>query len=117
VVSCGLFSPHINGIAVPMWSPQYQTYVLVTIGVLAAMYDEQRLHDEVAPVLLKLAAAIEPLVQNADGGLVAVRPAGNNKKTIRPEGTHELEAGARRTGPARELRAADGRRRQGQAPA
>lgn len=118
VVSCGLFSPHINGIAVPMWSPQYQTYVMVTIGVLAAMYDEQRLHDEIAPVLLKLAGSIEPLVQNADGGLVAVRPsASNNKKTIRPEGMHELEAGARRAGPARELRAADGRHRQGQAPA
>ncbi|AVT77552.1 helix-turn-helix domain-containing protein [Rhodopseudomonas palustris] len=118
VVSCGLFSPHINGIAVPIWSPQYQTYVMVTIGVLAAMYDEQRLHDEVAPALLKLAAAIEPLVQNADGGLVAVRPSGNNnKKTIRPEGMNELEAGARRAGPARELRAADGRHRQGQAPA
>lgn len=118
VVSCGLFSPHINGIAVPIWSPQYQTYVMVTIGVLAAMYDEQRLHDEVAPALLKLAAAIEPLVQNADGGLVAVRPSGNNnKKTIRPEGMNELEAGARRASPARELRAADGRHRQGQAPA
>ena len=118
VVSCGLFSPHINGIAVPIWSPQYQTYVMVTIGVLAAMYDEQRLHDEVAPARLKLAAAIEPLVQNADGGLVAVRPSGNNnKKTIRPEGMNELEAGARRAGPARELRAADGRHRQGQAPA
>ncbi|NEV80452.1 IclR family transcriptional regulator [Rhodopseudomonas sp. BR0C11] len=118
VVSCGLFSPHINGIAVPIWSPQYQTYVMVTIGVLAAMYDEQRLHDEVAPALLKLASAIEPLVQNADGGLVAVRPSGNNnKKTIRPEGMNELEAGARRAGPARELRAADGRHRQGQAPA
>ncbi|ACF02442.1 transcriptional regulator, IclR family [Rhodopseudomonas palustris TIE-1] len=118
VVSCGLFSPHINGIAVPIWSPQYQTYVMVTIGVLAAMYDEQRLHDEVAPMLLKLAGTIEPLVQNADGGLVAVRPAGNNnKKTIRPEGMNELEAGARRAGPARELRAADGRHRQGQAPA
>ncbi|MFT3941607.1 IclR family transcriptional regulator [Rhodopseudomonas sp.] len=118
VVSCGLFSSHINGIAVPIWSPQYQTYVMVTIGVLAAMYDEQRLHDEVAPALLKLAAAIEPLVQNADGGLVAVRPSGNNnKKTIKPEGMNELEAGARRAGPARELRAADGRHRQGQAPA
>lgn len=118
VVSCGLFSPHINGIAVPIWAPQYQTYVMVTIGVLAAMYDEQRLHDEIAPLLLKLAGSIEPLVQNADGGLVAVRPAGsNNKKTIRPEEMHELEAGARRTGPARDLRAADGRRRQGQAPA
>jgi len=117
VVSTGLFSPHICGIAAPMWSPLYQTYVVVTIGLLSAMYDEQRLHDEVAPVLLKLAATVEPLVQNADGGLVAVRSAAANKKTIRPEETNELEAGARRAGPARDLRAADGRRRQGQAPA
>ena len=40
VIACGLWSPHINGIAVPMWSPQYQTYVVVTIGLLSAMYDE-----------------------------------------------------------------------------
>ena len=33
-----LWSPHINGLAVPMWSPQYQTFVVVTIGLLAAMY-------------------------------------------------------------------------------
>jgi DNA-binding IclR family transcriptional regulator len=116
VVSCGLFSPHINGIAVPMWSPLYQTYVVVTIGLLSGMYDEQRLHDDVAPLLLKLAGTIEPLVQNSEGGLIAVRSSANNKK-IGPEEANELEAGARRTGPARELRAADGRRRQGQAPA
>ena len=33
VVACGLWSPHINGLAVPMWSPQYQTFVVVTIGL------------------------------------------------------------------------------------
>ncbi len=32
VVACGLWSPHINGLAVPLWSPQYQTFVVVTIG-------------------------------------------------------------------------------------
>src|SRR5579871_5621095 len=42
VVACGLWSPHINGVAVPLWSPQYQTVVAVTIGLLAAMYDEKR---------------------------------------------------------------------------
>ena len=26
VIACGLWSPHINGLAVPVWSPQYQTY-------------------------------------------------------------------------------------------
>ena len=51
VVACGLWSPHINGLAVPLWSPQYQTFVVVTIGLLSAMYDEKRLHREVAPPL------------------------------------------------------------------
>src|ERR1700753_1373225 len=56
VVACGLWSPHINGLAVPLWSPQYQTFVVVTIGLLSAIYDEQRLHKEVAPPLLALSA-------------------------------------------------------------
>lgn len=116
VTACGLWSPHINGIATPMWSPQYQTYVVVNIGLLSAMYDEQRMHDEVAPVLSQLARVIDALVQNADSGLVAVPPS-NNKKLASEDLTHDLEAGARRAGPPRSLRAADGRRRQGQAPA
>jgi DNA-binding IclR family transcriptional regulator len=123
VTACGLFSPHINGIAAPMWSPQYQTYVVVTIGLLAGMYDEQRLHDEVAPVLLELSGIVGGLVLNAEGGLgnaaieQQIRPASNNKKILRTEDTHDLEAGTRRPRPARSLRAPDGRRRQGQAPA
>lgn len=117
VVCCGQFSPHINGVAVPMWSPQYQTFVVANIGLLAAMYDEQRLHDEVAPLLLQLAASIQPVIQNADSGLIAVRPSGHQKKTTGAEGMNDVEAGTRRAGPARSLRAADGRRRQGQAPA
>ena len=52
VVACGLWSPHIDGLAVPLWSPQYQTFVVATIGLLSAMYDEKRLHKEVAPRLL-----------------------------------------------------------------
>src|SRR5712671_6860356 len=58
VVACGLWSPHINGLAIPLWSPQYQTYVVATIGLLSAMYDEKRLHREVAPPMLELGAAI-----------------------------------------------------------
>ena len=58
VVACGLWSPHINGLAVPLWSPQYQTFVVVTIGLLSAMYDEKRLHREVAPLMLELGAAV-----------------------------------------------------------
>src|SRR5260370_1166489 len=71
VVACGLWSPHINGLAAPLWSPQYQTFVVVTIGLLSAMYDEKRLHKEVAPRLLDLAVAVGGLPEGAEGG---VRP-------------------------------------------
>jgi hypothetical protein len=124
VIANGLWSPHINGIAMPLWSPQYQTYVAVTIGLLSAMYDEQRMHDEVAPLLLKLGADISRLIQNAeigfydDGSELTPRPAMiHNQNKMTPGEMHGLEAGTRRTVPARNLRAADGRRRQGQAPA
>jgi len=66
VVVCGLWSPHINGLAVPLWSPQYQTYVVVTIGLLSAAYDEKRLHRDVAPKLLELSAAIGAMLENGD---------------------------------------------------
>jgi len=124
VIASGLWSPHINGIAMPLWSPQYQTYVAVTIGLLSAMYGEQRMHEEVAPHLLKLGADISGLIQNADigfyddGSELTPRPAmAHNQKKISTGETHGLEAGTRRTSPAPSLRAADGRRRQGQAPA
>ncbi|MGV7217351.1 IclR family transcriptional regulator [Bradyrhizobium sp. UFLA05-112] len=118
VVTCGLWSPHINGVAVPMWSPQYQTVVVVTIGLLAAMYDEERLHSEVAPLMVKLGKAVGDLLEGAEGDFLnnrlerkpiamAVR---NNNKPIAPEGLNELEAGTRRARPARSLRAGDGRR-------
>ncbi len=68
VVACGLWSPHINGLAVPLWSPQYQTYVVVTIGLLSAMYDEKRLHKEVAPRLLELSAAIAVMLEGGEAG-------------------------------------------------
>lgn len=64
-MACGLWSPHINGVAVPMWSPQYQTVVVVTIGLLAAMYDEERLHSEVAPLMVKLGKAVGDLLEGA----------------------------------------------------
>src|SRR5437763_9923058 len=73
VVACGLWSPHINGLAVPLWSPQYQTFVVVTIGLLAAMYDEKRLHKEVAPQMLELGATIGSLLEGADGELFSNR--------------------------------------------
>ena len=118
VVACGLWSPHINGLAVPLWSPQYQTFVVVTIGLLSAMYDEKRLHQEVAPRILELSAAIGSLLEGADGEMfgdraqakplpVAIR---KNNKIIKTEDVNELEAGARRPRPARSLRPRDGRR-------
>jgi DNA-binding IclR family transcriptional regulator len=116
VVACGLWSPHINGLAVPLWSPQYRTFVVVTIGLLAAMYDEKRLHKEVAPRILELSAAIGGLLDGDDGELFGhpahgkPLPASNNNKIIKAEERNELEAGARRPRPARSVRAGDGRR-------
>src|SRR6202035_2425542 len=117
VVACGLWSPHINGLAVPLWSPQYQTFVVVTIGLLAAMYDEKRLHREVAPRLLELGVAIGGMLEGADGELFSDRAQNkplpvptHNNKIIKTEDTNELEAGARRPRPARSVRARDGRR-------
>jgi DNA-binding IclR family transcriptional regulator len=117
VVACGLWSPHINGLAVPLWSPQYQTFVVLTIGLLSAMYDEKRLHKEVAPRLLELGAAIGSMLEGADGDIFSNRmqsqplpvPTQNNK-IIKTEDMNELEAGARRPRPARSVRARDGRR-------
>jgi DNA-binding IclR family transcriptional regulator len=58
IVGCGLFSPHINGIAAPVWSSRYKTFVVATIGLSSAAYDEERLHEEVAPGLLELSGSI-----------------------------------------------------------
>ena len=118
VVACGLWSPHINGLAVPLWSPQYQTFVVVTIGLRAAMYDEKRLHKEVAPQMLELSVAVGSLLGGADSDIftngLSSRPLAeatrNNKKIIKTEETNELEAGTRRPRSARILRARDGRR-------
>src|SRR6516225_668246 len=117
VTACGLWSPHINGLAVPLWSPQYQTFVVVTIGLLAAMYDERRLHREVAPPMIELGRAVGELFEGAEGELfnnrlerksLPVRT--NNNKIIKTEETNDLEARTRRPRSARSLRARDGRR-------
>lgn len=118
VTACGLWSPHINGLAVPIWSPQYQTFVVITIGLLSAMYDEQRLHAEVAPPMLALGRSLASLMEGAEGDVfnnrISRKPVAmavhNNNKPINSEGVDELEAGARRARPARSLRAGDGRR-------
>jgi DNA-binding IclR family transcriptional regulator len=118
VVACGLWSPHINGVAVPLWSPQYQTIVVVSIGLLAAMYDENRLHSEVAPLMLDLGRTVAMLLEGAEGDLFNNRlerkampmTAQNNNRPLRSGGLKELEAGSQRTRPARSVRAGDGRR-------
>ncbi|WP_038955180.1 IclR family transcriptional regulator [Bradyrhizobium japonicum] len=118
VVACGLWSPHINGLAVPIWSPQYQTFVVITIGLLSSMYDEQRLHAEVAPLMLALGRSLGSLLEGAEGDVFSNRlsrkpvamAVHNNNKPINSEGVNELEAGTRRARPARSLRAGDGRR-------
>jgi DNA-binding IclR family transcriptional regulator len=115
VVACGLWSPHINGLAVPLWSPQYQTFVVVTIGLLAAMYDEKRLHREVAPAMIELGAAIGGLLEGADADIFAGRLAqkpltARAEKIKNAEETNDLEARTRRPRSARSLRARDGRR-------
>src|ERR1700739_4867794 len=118
VVACGLWSPHINGLAVPLWSPQYQTFVVVTIGLLSAMYDEKRLHMEVAPQRVGLGAAVGALLENAEGDIFNSRlerksltvRTNNNNRAITTEDTNELEAGTRRPRPARSVRARDGGR-------
>ncbi|MDD1528301.1 transcriptional regulator [Bradyrhizobium sp. WBOS7] len=118
VVACGLWSPHINGLALPIWSPQYQTFVVITIGLLSAMYDEERLHAEVAPLMLELGRSLGGLLEGAEGDVfnsrIPRKPVAmavhNNNKPIHSEGVNELEAGTRRARPARSLRAGDGRR-------
>jgi DNA-binding IclR family transcriptional regulator len=118
VVACGSWSPHINGLAVPLWSPQYQTFVVVTIGLLSAMYDEARLHSEVAPAMLELGAAIAGMLDNSDTELFHNRLQGsphpatmreNNKITATGD-ANELEAGTRRSRAPRGIGARDGRR-------
>jgi DNA-binding IclR family transcriptional regulator len=125
VVACGLWSPHINGLAVPLWSPQYQTFVVVTIGLLAAMFDEAGLHREVAVPMIELARTIGSLLDAGEGDVFNNRmerrplsvPAKNSVKTpetlretVGTEQTNELEAGTRRARSARSVRARDGRR-------
>ena len=117
VVACGLWSPHINGLAVPLWSPQYQTFVVVTIGLLSAMYDENRLHKDVAPLMIELGVAVGALLEGGEVDLfnnrlerkaIPVRP--DNNKIVKTEETNDLEARTRRARSARSVRARDGRR-------
>ena len=117
VVACGLWSPHINGLAVPLWSPQYQTFVVVTIGLFRRCMTRSGCTRRSRRRLLELSAAIGGMLEGADGELFSDRieskplpvPTHNNK-IIKTEDTNELEAGTRRPRPARSVRARDGRR-------
>lgn len=120
VISCGLWNPHISGISVPLWSPHYRDYLVLTIGLLSAMYDERRLRDEVGPRLLQLSSAVLKLSDSVEENPFV--DAASPRKQKRPhvssgvrEIVHELEAGAGRAGAPRGLHAPDGRRRQGEA--
>src|SRR3954452_7604266 len=73
VVACGLWSPHINGVAVPLWSPQYQNFVVVTIGLLDGMSDETRFNEEFARRLLELSGTIAGMLENAEGDVFSSR--------------------------------------------
>jgi DNA-binding IclR family transcriptional regulator len=73
VTVCGLWSPHINGLAVPLWCPQYQTFVVVTIGLLSNIYDEMRLHKDVAPKILELSESVRALLEAGESALFGAR--------------------------------------------
>jgi DNA-binding IclR family transcriptional regulator len=115
VVACGTWSPHINGLAVPLWSPQYQTFVVVTIGLLSAMYDEKRLHREVAPRMLELGVAIDDMLEGTGGELLGDRlgrkplPAPADK-IMNGDAVKEPDLGARPPRPARNIRTGDAER-------
>ncbi|RYE43331.1 MAG: IclR family transcriptional regulator [Hyphomicrobiales bacterium] len=73
VVSHGRWNPHITGCSIPMWSEQYRTFLVITFGVLSTMYDQKRLHKELAPQLLDVAAAISRMSDSVDGELLVTR--------------------------------------------
>ena len=70
VVACGTWSPHINGCAVPLWSPQYQTYRRrhdrASVGDVST---RSGCIEEVAPRMLELGAALGGLLEGADGDI------------------------------------------------
>src|ERR1700759_3563981 len=114
VVACGSVIPQIQGLAVPLWSPQYQTFVVVTIGLLSAMYDEKRLYKDVAPLMLQLGAAVGALLEGREGDLFnnrlerkAIPVRTDNNKIAKTEETNDLEARTRRARSARSVRARD----------
>lgn len=118
VISSGLWNSHITGISVPLWSPHYRDYLVLTVGLLGAMYDEQRLRIEVAPRLLQLAQSVLRISDSADDNPF-VEPAATSPQKRKPAvaagvggSRRELEAAAGRTRAAAAIRAAEVRRRE-----
>ena len=64
VVSIGLCNPLISGCAVPVWSDHYQTHLVLAIGILSTLYDDERMHREVAPEMLELAHKVGQSTQS-----------------------------------------------------
>lgn len=119
VISSGLWNSHIAGISVPLWSPHYRDYLVLTIGLMAAMYDEQRLRAEVAPRLLQLAQSVMRISDSADDNPF-VEPAASSSHKRKQAGAasvggrRELDGGAGRPHAAGTVRTPDVRRREGQ---
>jgi len=51
---------------VPLWAPQYQTFVVVSVKLLTAMYGERRLHTEVAPLMVELGRTVAVLLKGPE---------------------------------------------------
>lgn len=66
VVSCKLWHPQVHGIAIPLWSAKYRTFLVITIGLAAASYDEARLRTDVAPELFALRQDIAHILDHRD---------------------------------------------------
>jgi len=93
VVSIGLCNPLISGCGVPVWSDHYQTHLVLSIGILSSLYDENRMHREVAPEMLELAHAIgQPTQAISDDDVASFRNPPRDK-TARPKNkNHNKEA-------------------------
>jgi len=86
-----------------------RTVVVVTIGLLSAMFDEKRLHKEVAPRMIELGVAVGGLLEGAEGELFNNRlerkslPLRTNNKIVKTEERDDLEARTRRPRSARSV--------------
>ena len=118
--------------AVPIWSPQYQSFVsVVTIGLLSAMYDEKRLHKEVGRECWIWAFAVGSMLEGANRSVFSsrldrkplpVKPptcttTRSSSRRISMTWQPELDELARREAFAREMGGADKVKRQHDRPA